>query len=856
MSDTLQFKVSSALKDLVGKDLITSDNVAIFELVKNSYDAYANHVIITFSEDKITIVDNGKGMSYADLRDKWLFLGFSAKKDGTEDNSTDGKQKSYRDKIKRYYAGAKGIGRFSCDRLGRYLTITTQTEGAPEAQQISVDWSKFEDDQKKEFSSIDVTHQSLVTLNVFPNNSPHGTRIEISDLHDEETPWTRKHILDLKRSLQKLINPFSETNDFLIEIVCERERANDEKQIEKGIDYDRDLVNGILRNSIVNILKLKTTQVDVKVENGYIYTTLSDRGVDIYKIKETNIDCSLIKNGAVTLSFLNRAAKYNFSRLMGVDSINYGSVFLFRNGFRILPYGETGDDSWGIDFRAQQGRARYLSSRDLMGRVDVFVENIGELKEVSSRDSGLVDSPMSRQVNELYWKCHKRLERYVVGVLWGEAFLKNEYYRDNTKGDAARKELQRIDKDSDNPSYVIGSSLGSKIDFVRLIKVLSSDNNVEVIYYNTELANLVSSNFAPEDIKPQFISDLETIAERTGNTELINKIDDAKRRIEELTREKVEAERKASEAERLQWEAEEKARKAEEERRIAESKAREEEERRRLAEIAKLRAENEKAKSEIARLQAEKKAKEEEGKRRQAEKEKEQVKKQNLFLQSVDSLDKDRIVKYHHDIRLHASTIHNTISSLIQKVNNKSLSDEELRKMAERIKRANNKVLSIAMFASKANFNTTGETLEDDIIAYIEQYVTQVLPDFYEDIKFHGIANGCKMVKRFKPLEVSLLIDNFVSNSINAKARNFSVEFSPMGDRVKIDIIDDGKGWSKEIDSRNVFDKGVSTTSGSGLGLYNAMQYIKTDLGGNIFIDTNYNSGIDGNPGAKIQIIL
>lgn len=84
MSDTLQFKVSSALKDLVGKDLITSDNVAIFELVKNSYDAYANHVIITFSEDKITIDDNGKGMSYADLRDKWLFLGFSAKKDGTE----------------------------------------------------------------------------------------------------------------------------------------------------------------------------------------------------------------------------------------------------------------------------------------------------------------------------------------------------------------------------------------------------------------------------------------------------------------------------------------------------------------------------------------------------------------------------------------------------------------------------------------------------------------------------------------------------------------------------------------------------------------------------------------------------
>mgnify|MGYP000652268711 FL=1 len=142
MEDTLQFKISSALKDLVGKDLITSDNVAIFELVKNSYDAYANHVVITFSEDKITIADNGKGMSYSDLINKWLFLGFSAKKDGSED-LVDEKQKSYRDKIKRYYAGAKGIGRFSCDRLGRFLTITTKTNDATQVEQILVDWAKF-----------------------------------------------------------------------------------------------------------------------------------------------------------------------------------------------------------------------------------------------------------------------------------------------------------------------------------------------------------------------------------------------------------------------------------------------------------------------------------------------------------------------------------------------------------------------------------------------------------------------------------------------------------------------------------------------------------------------------------------
>jgi len=78
--DKLSFRVSSALKDLVGKDLVTSENVAIFELVKNSYDAYATKVEITFSDDKIVIADNGKGMTFDDLKKKMAFPGLFCKK--------------------------------------------------------------------------------------------------------------------------------------------------------------------------------------------------------------------------------------------------------------------------------------------------------------------------------------------------------------------------------------------------------------------------------------------------------------------------------------------------------------------------------------------------------------------------------------------------------------------------------------------------------------------------------------------------------------------------------------------------------------------------------------------------------
>lgn len=832
--DQLQFKISSALKDLVGKDLITSDNVAIFELVKNSYDAYASKVDITFADDKIIITDNGKGMSFDEIKNKWLFLGFSEKKDSSD---VDEKQHSYRDNIKRYYAGAKGIGRFSCDRLGRFMTLTTCIENSKTADRIYVDWKEFEKDQNIEFKDVTVGHEKVSIPSTIPQQMGHGTIIEITGLHDEETPWTRKHLLELKRSLEKLINPISETNDFAIEIICKREEAEDKKQIEAGKGYDRNIVNGILKNSIASIIKLKTTQIDVRLGHNVITTTLSDRGVDIYRIREENKDYKLLEDATVTLSFLNRAAKYNFHRIMGIEVVNYGSVFLFRNGFRILPFGETGDDSWRLDFRAQQGYNRYLGSRDLLGRVDIHTERVDELKEVSSRDGGLVDTPMSRQVMKLFETAHRRLERYVAGVLWGEAFLKNDYYASDEIGKEERKKLQSVDKDAESPDYVLDSSLGSKIDFVKLIKSLSSDDNVEILYYNTELANILGGQFSSNAIKPQFISDLEQIAQKTGDDALLQKIEEARQRIEELNRQKEEAERKAAEAER-------RAALAEEERQKAEQRAKEEEEKRRAAEIAKLKAENERINAENARLKAEKKAAEEQQKREKVEKIAEQKTKQNLFLQSVSSLDKDRILNFHHDIRIQAQIVKNFLGDINDMLKKGSMDIEFLQNNLGLINGANAKILSIAQFATKANFNSSAELITADVVDYIEQYIITVLPDYYNDLHFACNMRGCKREMKFKPLELSLEIDNLVSNSVKANAKNFHIDCRAFEDKLLLEIYDDGRGLPHTINNaQDVFEKGFTTTNGSGLGLYNVSLYVKKTMKGSVVVDETYTNG-------------
>lgn len=85
MSEKLHFKVSAGLKNIIGKELINDKFIAIFELVKNSYDAGAKEVTIKFeniySDDStIYIIDDGKGMSKQEIIDKWLFVAYSEKK--------------------------------------------------------------------------------------------------------------------------------------------------------------------------------------------------------------------------------------------------------------------------------------------------------------------------------------------------------------------------------------------------------------------------------------------------------------------------------------------------------------------------------------------------------------------------------------------------------------------------------------------------------------------------------------------------------------------------------------------------------------------------------------------------------
>lgn len=822
--EELKFKVSAELKNILGRDLITSDNIAVFELVKNSYDAHASKVEITFEEDRIVIADNGKGMTKDDIINKWLFVAYSAKRDGTEDAS-------YRNKFHRNFAGAKGVGRLSCDRLAQKLVMTTQNQSDTSANRISLDWGDFEHDQKLEFDEIPVQYE-LMTIRVsYPQNQSTGTIIELTGLNSH---WGKQEILDLRKALEKMINPFAETNDFEIEIIApqfgDTDKNNKERirilelysslEDENGLieiaRLKNDIVNGPIRNSIASVLKLKTTQIESRIMDGKVFTRLTDRGELMYEIREDSKYPEL-DGTSVDLYFLNRAAKYNFSLRMGVTPVNYGNVFLFRNGFRIWPYGEPGDDSWELDRRALQGYNRFLGTRNLFGRVDVETEDVDKFKEVSSRSGGLVMNEAAKQLHKYFAEVHRRLERYVVGVLWGEAFLRNDYFKNSEQAKTIRAQLTKGDKDSENVKNAL-NNIGSRVDFLQLIKSLVNDDSIELINYNTDLANIVADVSASELINADLIEDMKRVAENSGSADMKAHLEAFEHQLEEMRKAKEEAERRAEAECRAKEEAE--------------RKAREEEERRKEAE---------------KREQEERRLKEEKAKENRA------LHQQNLYLSSTQNTSqeaKDLI----HAISIAADNLQRSLELLKDSLcdNSSDITVGDIVGYVDDMSFNTSRIINIDSMLTKADIGFISESQHVDIMEFVKEYIL----NYQSSIKVRfGRGYEGLIKKDIKILDLSVVLDNLVSNSKKAFATEVKVDFTKESRKIIMSFSDNGVGVDlSQYSAESIFEPGVTNRrGGSGIGLHTIRHYMQESLNGDIQFSGN---GLEYDKGATFKLIF
>ena len=512
MASTEHFRVSSHLKDIIGRDLVTNEFVAVFELVKNAFDAKAKRVDIAFDldEGEIWIVDNGKGMDADAIRGRWLFVAYSAKADGSEDDNLSG---DYRDRIRPHgqFAGSKGIGRFSCDTLGATLKLYSRRKKGSDTQQLDVEWDRFEADSKKLFQTIGVRLQAI---DGFPDDAPikmpsgPGTVLRIGNLRSD---WSPDDIFSLRQYLEKLIDPFGTTKDTPVHIAV-RDATLDRDEIAE--------LEGPVGNDLRDLLAEKTTRIAVNMSDHGVKTDLVDRGRHIYSKTEKN-EFEGLRGAAVAIEvfYLNRSAKNTFTRRMGVRPVEFGSIFLFLNGFRIFPIGEENDDTLGLNRRKQQGSSRYLGTRDIMGRVDV-TSPPRMFREASSRDAGLIEDARSRDLYQaILRKAVIRLERYVVGVTWPD------------KADGERDDASALQ---------FGETRGR---VAQVIAQLAATRDLTLEYFDPEIVELFDESARSLD---GAMKALTTIAERQGDESLLRRIEAARARQAELE----EAEREAAKAAR------------------------------------------------------------------------------------------------------------------------------------------------------------------------------------------------------------------------------------------------------------------------------------------------------------------
>lgn len=690
-------------------------------------------------------------MALDEIEYKWLNIAYSEKK-----NSIPNKKQSY--------AGNKGIGRFSCDRLGETLILYTKVKGGV-LLRLEIDWTMFEvDDKETEIGHISIKHESIsiqrlrkeTDLKSFSN----GTVLFIKNLR---TKWTKDKLHSLRKQLEKFV-------------------ADPKKQFTVYLKVDRfqdePSLNGKIQNKIFDQLAFRTTYIssDITKDGNSILTKLFHDGQELFALTEKNPYKNL-KNITATIYFLNQPAKAFFKIKTGYRSVEYGSIFLFLNGFRVLPYGAESDDWLGIDRRHAQGTRRFFGTRELVGFIHIN-DDSGTFKAVSSRE-GLVNNsafkeltspsntvPSSLDQKPIYGfvnRIIRKLEKFVVeGLNWDRIISETKQLDDEQLLD--EKNFQYLTE-----KQKIVDSLNS------IISLHSPQKYIEDL--EVKFKNIIS---LAKDENEAFLDLVDSLQEKFKDTSVANITPAEKRDLSKFIKKQAKA----------------------------------------------LAAKDSTAKQLENRLETETK--------------------RRLFAEYEKSTDVEKILEMHHQTRLLSGKIFKSLDNILMKYRQSptSISIEKLVNVIEKSLFDIDKIRKVSGFASKASFNLKTNRVKDDLLLFIEEYIAKIeeVSDSWNlKIVFENPSNF-ELIRSFRPLELIILIDNLIDNAGKAKAKKLIVSIKRSESKTTIQFKDNGIGLPNEIKNSLLFEKGVTTTDGSGIGLFHVRQIVE-ELSGVAKIRNNADRG-------------
>ncbi len=489
----IPFTVSARTARLIGQENFANAGGAIIELIKNTYDADSKLgiVIIDPLEDQIFVIDGGVGMTEKKIRDHWMII-------GTDDKLDDPFSKNSRVKT-----GAKGIGRFAIDRLGSKCTMYTKPLNNEKVLKWSVDWEAFNkksaiiSDIKANLDYIEKTSiknlaEEILAEYAFDEDifegwdEDKGTIIHVTNLRDE---WNAKSVNNLYSNLELLVPPqiVSKFDLFLYSSLKPLDYGKVESTVCDDFDYkivancdDKgELKIKVFRNELnTDILK----DIDF-FSSDIVQTSPSIYGQDVFEkgffeIETTlkkllpgfkDVDNNLKKIGAFRFEFYfmkrgggqekDEITKYPYKSVNYRDRAKwlneFGGIKLFRDYFRVRPYGETKSNSFDwldLGKRALQNPTVTRPGYKVRPQQTYGIVNISRLHNVLFQDKSGREGIQENDTFSLF----KNILIELIGIFENDRnqvmmALKKNFDERNKKEKAKQEAKEKAKQKQDDP---------------------------------------------------------------------------------------------------------------------------------------------------------------------------------------------------------------------------------------------------------------------------------------------------------------------------------------------------------------------------------------------------------------------
>lgn len=385
--EQIPFRMHPRVFAALGADLVTNDVVAVIELVKNSYDAFAENVWLRFRNDPsrgmcLEIEDDGHGMTREIIENVWCLVATPHKEQNPFVKSG---------KKERRVAGEKGLGRLSVARLGERLHMLTKAPRKP-CWEVEVNWSDIAEGND--------LSESFAGCREYSEKSPFkksGTRLDIFGLKEQ---WDENRVSDLKENLARLISPFSAVGDFKIFLSGLDENLTEEVEIESPEFLSNPKYN--IRGNVDNAGNVIASYQFAPITGGNprsrklelpwrrTYETIQER---------TRFHFSPEKASCGQFAFEIRAwdiapddtqeisERFDFQKSQVRKAIRaHKGISVYRDGVLTLPKSDNARDWLGLDLRRVSKVGTRLSTSQLVGYVSISAENNPQIADTSDRE--------------------------------------------------------------------------------------------------------------------------------------------------------------------------------------------------------------------------------------------------------------------------------------------------------------------------------------------------------------------------------------------------------------------------------------------------------------------------------------